>query len=148
MEKTCSKCKKILSLKKFYRDKQKKDGLKSYCKSCDAIIGYRNGKPFYNQRKLNRRALNRESMNDSYWKQLAIRHKLDFLYVKSLYESQNKLCFYCKFSINGSNLQLDHYYPQSNEKHVLTCSDCNRLKWNRNGDEFIIFISSYIKRFS
>lgn len=39
-EKRCSKCAKILSIDCFYKDKYKKDGLKSHCKSCAS--GYYN----------------------------------------------------------------------------------------------------------
>ena len=148
MNKKCTKCKKTLLITDFYRDKCKKDGLKSYCKKCDALIAYRYGNQIYNKRKAKRRSINRTEMNDSYWKQLAARHQEKSESLKRLYESQFKLCYYCKIHIDGNNLQLDHYNPGSNEKLVLACSDCNRLKWHRQCDEFINFISSYIKRFS
>lgn len=32
--KKCSQCGKRLSVKKFYADKSRKDGLKNYCKEC------------------------------------------------------------------------------------------------------------------
>jgi hypothetical protein len=32
--KKCSQCKKRMGVKKFYKDKSSKDGLKTYCKEC------------------------------------------------------------------------------------------------------------------
>jgi 5-methylcytosine-specific restriction endonuclease McrA len=87
-------------------------------------------------------------MNDSYWKRISKRHKLPYELIKTLYVNQEKKCFYCKVKMDGSNLHIDHYYPKDISKIVLSCPDCNRLKWQKTGDEFITFIATYISRFN
>ena len=37
MEKECSKCKQLKDINNFYKSKNRKDGLHSYCKECDSI---------------------------------------------------------------------------------------------------------------
>lgn len=43
LEKRCIRCKASKPLTEFYKDKLRKDGLRQYCKSCEAIMskGYR-----------------------------------------------------------------------------------------------------------
>ena len=60
----------------------------------------------------------------------------------------NEKCFYCKTDVISSNLHVDHFYPQKEDKLVIACQDCNRLKWQRNGKEFMDFLKNYISRFS
>ena len=148
MNKLCCMCKKNRRLTSFFRDKSKKDGFKVYCKDCDNSFKRRIDKEFRNERSRKRLAINRNQMNDSYWKRISRRHCLPYELLKSIYRDQLEKCFYCFIYINSSNLHIDHYFPQSDLKIVIACEDCNRLKWQRNGDEFIFFLKSYISRFS
>jgi hypothetical protein len=148
MEKKCPMCKKILNIDKFYRDRSRKTGYKSCCKTCDDGFKRNLGKDFLNARMRKRLALNRLEMNDSYWMRISRRHNLSKDLLKSIYMNQTEKCFYCKIHIDGTNLQVDHYYPQENTKIVISCADCNRLKWQKNGDEFILFLKTYILRFN
>lgn len=147
MEKQCSMCKKTLNINNFYRDKSRKSGYKSYCKTCDNGFKRNLDKDFLSARIRKRHAINRSEMNDSYWKRISRRHNLSNDLLKSIYFHQNKKCFYCNILIDSSNLHVDHYYPQMNTKIVMSCADCNRLKWQKDGDEFILFLKTYILRF-
>jgi len=148
MEKKCTMCKMMFPLTSFYRDKYKKDGYKSYCKTCDGSFQRNLDKEFLNNRVRKRLKENRIEMNDSYWKRIARRHKTCSELLKSIYVEQNKKCFYCKIDITSSILHVDHFYPQKSDKLVIACQDCNRLKWQRNGNEFMNFLKNYISRFS
>ncbi len=141
-------CKMVFPLTSFYRDKYKKDGYKVYCKTCDGSFHRNLDKDFLNNRLRKRRELNRAEMNESYWKRIGRRHNASWQLLKSLYEEQEKKCFYCKDSVDYKNLHIDHFYPQKSDKLVIACQDCNRLKWQRNGEEFMSFIKIYISRFS
>ena len=148
MDKLCSMCKLNLPFARFYKDRSKKDGYKVYCKSCDTSFARRKDIEFLRERINRNHSRNRLEMNDSYWKRIARRHKVDAALLKSIYIDQHKKCFYCKVDLLAANLHVDHYYPKSSIKIVISCADCNRLKWQKNGDEFLVFIKTYINRFS
>ena len=148
MEKKCTMCKMMFPLTSFYRDKYKKDGYKVYCKTCDGSFHRNLDKNFLNERKRKRREKNRVEMNDSYWKRVGDRHKYHWEKLKAIYEEQEKKCFYCMTLVTSENLHVDHFYPQKSDKLVISCQDCNRLKWQRNGEEFMSFLKIYISRFS
>lgn len=141
-------CKMMLPLTSFYRDKYKKDGYKVYCKTCDGSFQRNLDKEFLNKRVRKRLKENRSQMNDSYWKRIGRRHKASWELLRSLYIEQDKNCFYCKTPVTNENLHVDHFYPQKSDKLVIACEDCNRLKWQRNGEEFMSFLKNYIARFS
>ena len=148
MKKICSKCNKEYLISNFYRDKYKKDGYKSYCKTCDSCFPRKIDKEYRNMRIRKRLAYNRDEMNDSYWSRISRRHKQSAEFFKNLYHKQSRKCYYCKVDVIASNLHVDHYYPQKDIKLVISCCDCNRLKWQKSGDEFLEFIKTYILRFS
>ncbi len=152
MKKQCSQCKEELSLDNFYKDSTHKDGLTNVCKKCW------NKKTIENRKKRGREhenlvvrikeEFNRQQLNDQHWKKICKFHNLDYREIKKLYKEQNGKCYYCTTNLTGYNIHIEHYYPKRNDKIVLACCDCNRLKWQRTGDEFIVFLKEYISRFS
>lgn len=158
--KICGRCKKNLLIESFGKDKRRKDGLMRMCKECVRIQYIKVQKPYRQKKREHirfmereREARNREKMNHFYFKKLTKFHwqknkrKISVEEVQSMLIQQNKKCFYCKVELTGSNLHIEHYYPKSNDKIVLACADCNRLKWTKTGDEFFIFIKEYVSRF-
>lgn len=73
--------------------------------------------------------------------------------LKQLYES-NPFCSYCRIPLSKESVVFDHKIPLSRmgNHHIfniaVTCTDCNQLKSSRTDDEFKLFLSEYISRFS
>lgn len=65
----------------------------------------------------------------------------DEIYANKSFEELN--CFYCNNNISKTSLEVDHYISKKNggsddkDNLVLACTDCNKLKKDRNGDEFL-----------
>ncbi len=160
--KKCDRCNIELPINLFHKDKTRPDGLLRYCKSCLKIA---RTKRIEKEREWARNweAKNRAEMNEHYLKKVVKFHRYKTARTKSgrygkynvtveriqrLMLSQKGKCYYCKVVLNGGNMHVEHFYPRSNYKIVLSCADCNRLKWTKNGDEFILFLKEYISRFS
>lgn len=144
--KYCTGCDKTLPVSYFHMNRSTKDGLGSQCKECRKTFRNAN-KPRYNEVRRLAEVRDREEMNDRFWKKTSKYHHLDWITVRQIYSDQNKKCFYCKIEIKAGNLHLEHYYPKRTDRIVIACADCNRLKWQRNGDEFIEFLKEYTSRF-
>lgn len=143
MEKKCTKCGKKLSLKLFFRDIQKKDGLTSSCKECirrQTILSYdkrreqalKYAKKYYTKNKEKQIKRQRE-----------LRKKL----VGDIFEILGNKCKICGFN-NKIALQIDHlngsgykhrkisgggmtYYRQIKNKlqdYQLLCANCNFIE--------------------
>ena len=134
--KKCSMCKEEFPISFFYTDKTRVAGVNHRCKSCDKKLVVR------------RITKNRLNMNDTYWRLCGRQHKVDGYLLKNIFQKQDKKCFYCRCNVAAKNLHFDHFYPKQKSKIVIACSDCNRLKWERDGIQFMIFIKEYISRFS
>lgn len=72
----------------------------------------------------------------------------------NLYENQsyNELkCFYCDKSIKETPLEVDHYISRKNKglndesNLVLCCTDCNQIKKEMNGDEYLKLLKKEVK---
>lgn len=69
--------------------------------------------------------------------------------VLRLLEAAAYKCQYCNVEISTKTFQIDHAIPLSEEgahafdNLVCACDDCNRLKWNRTKEEFLLFLSEY-----
>lgn len=147
MKRTCTKCNKKLPLTSFHKDNNRPDGFLSNCVNCRKSYRMKHkDKEKVTRQKWEQKS--RISMDDSWWRKISRYHHLDYVKIKSIFEKQNKKCFYCKIELSYKNLHIEHYYPKKNDKIVIACCDCNRLKWRRNGDEFINFLKEYITRFS
>ena len=75
MNKTCTKCKKLLGLEYFHKDKYAKDKLRSFCKRCACVVGAKNrSKNIDDARKRDRDYYHANSTRintnkrDRYWK--------------------------------------------------------------------------------
>ena len=143
--KLCKICGKNKRLTQFRSDISRKDNLYYKCRDCEHSY-YLNNKEKIIKRLGNWRNKNRKECNIFFWRRGAIRHKLIAEDLVKQFEIQDKKCFYCKVDLTADNLQIEHYYPKGT-KIVISCKDCNRLKWSKNGDEFIKFIHEYISRF-
>lgn len=124
MKKLCSKCKVEKPLDEFYKNKNTKDGVHHYCKSCLSI----HRKNSYDYIKIK----NKETIN---------RYNLTLEEVENLYISQNKKCKICNterllVSKHGG-LYIDHCHTTGKVRGLL-CSKCNRLLGNCNDDITIL----------
>ena len=108
--------------------------------------------------ELARRKVKRDSdqkeLNNAWWERKVhyykwkLKSNTDYREVITIFNNQNKKCFYCNLELRtAEQIHLEHYYPKSDKKIVISCPDCNRLKWRKNGDEFIAFLKEYISRF-
>ena len=108
--KTCSKCKKTLPLVRFKKDKNRKDGLSSWCKKChsDDVVKYQ---------KRNKQATDRNKKRH----QIKSYGITDKDYYK-IYDKQHGECLICeqKFDV----LCIDHCHS-TGEIRGLICSKCN-----------------------
>mgnify|MGYP001585282841 CR=1 FL=1 len=140
--KTCKSCNEAKNLNQFHKDLTKKDGVYSKCKHCEHSFYLKN-----KQRIIKRgcawRKKNRDELNIFFWRKGALRHKTSGEELQKQFFIQDKKCFYCGIELNGDNLQIEHYNPKDKNKLVISCCDCNRLKWNRKGDDFIKFLQEY-----
>ena len=122
--KTCSKCKETKELTEFYRNKTKKDGVRSACKKCEKIIN----KTDYDNNIISKREYQRE-----------YRKKIGIVKIKQYrknYESKNKE----KIKIKRGEIYLKNkekfnsiskeYYKKN--KYILNKKsveyNCNRYK--------------------
>src|SRR3990167_2953515 len=81
------------------------------------------------------RKKNRQELNLGHWKKLAYYYKLNGEELQKQFLKQDKKCFYCKVAFDKKIApSVEHYFPRNNSRVVISCMDCNRLKWNRNGD--------------
>lgn len=149
VKKTCKRCNRLLSYSEFAKDLKSKDCHRNICKTCDRI------------RIRNKHSLNKKEQTMTWWNCRAnsvnkrgTKNLLDKITGKDLYNlflNQHKKCFYCNIDIS-KNFQVEHIEPISNggrniiENICLSCEDCNRLKWNKSHEQFIIFLTEYANR--
>ena len=108
--KVCAKCKKELPLVEFWKDKQNKDGLKVYCKSCAST--YRKHWKPKNPKKY------AETKQKS---RLQIQYNLSIADFKQLLDSQQNKCAICGKEIK---LLVDHCHNTLFVRGLL-CRNCN-----------------------
>lgn len=145
--KTCKSCNEAKNLDQFHKDISKKDGVYSKCKSCEHLFYLKNRKKII-KRNLAWHKKNRQEVNIFFWRKGALRHGTSGEKLQKQYLLQEKKCYYCGIELIGNKLQIEHYNPKDNNRLVISCPDCNRLKWNRNGDDFIKFLQEYLSRFN
>ena len=98
--KTCFKCQHELDADEFYSSKANKDGLSSYCKSCNNEIGR--------------------------WRHLRVKYDITQEEYKALLEKRGGVCAVCKSSCSTNvNLCVDHCHETGDIRGLL-CNDCNR----------------------
>jgi hypothetical protein len=111
-------------------------------------IRYQKNKDIISHRSTRIRTKNRIELNLYHWKRLASRHQLNGEELQKQFLTQEKRCFYCKVIFDEKNIpSVEHYFPGDNSKIVISCIYCNRLKWDKDGDNFILFLKEYVSRF-
>ena len=148
--KRCNKCNLEKPLSRFYKDKGTKDGFSYPCKECDnkrRNVSYSKYLGAYRERHRNWSRKNKEKLNIFYWNKRGSNYHVSGKYLQNIFLKQGELCYYCKVGLRDSNFHIEHTTPQDNSKIVISCPDCNRLKWTRNEKEFREFLKKYILRF-
>jgi hypothetical protein len=111
--KQCTKCKAIKETKFFYRDKQKKEGIGSWCKSClnKNAVEYRKNGFNIEQVRFNQTKFSTGITREQY---------------ELLLKNQNNKCAICKTEYGTTNkkFSVDHCHD-SNLVRGLLCSRCN-----------------------
>lgn len=139
--KKCFNCKKTKPNSRFYRDKQKKDGLSPRCTKCLRSV---NIQPVYNELLKKCPACKENKSKEDFWKnrgnldglqvyckpcrknyELAQRYGISFKEYLELLESQKHCCQICgEINRSGKMLGVDHCH-KSNRIRGLLCSNCN-----------------------
>lgn len=161
--KKCSKCKKELQLSEFWKDKYKKDGLRSACKNCNAndkeyLRNYnlktKDRRKEYrkqNSEKLNKSSREWQKNNPERVKLLKKRsnlkkYGLTVEQYESILKSQGSACAICK---SVKYLQIDHDHKccpdqaSSCGKCVrgVLCRNCNTLLGNAKDSTNILIMA-------
>lgn len=138
MNKTCSKCSSTKSVELFSKDKKKKDGYCSQCKSCQNSDKARNNevrKQYYERNKSNILL----SMRQKYKadpaaakdRDLKKAYGISIEQYNALLKSQQECCAICKQhkSLFKKSLAVDHCH-RSGKVRGLLCTNCNRAVGN------------------
>lgn len=105
--KKCYKCKETKSLSKFYKNKNKKDGLSTYCKKCDLTYD----RDWYirnpDRDRIRKRNWSRKNMNKvlEYEKYYHLTQKIIVL---QFYSDGKMCCKNCNYDENIDALTIDH----------------------------------------
>lgn len=167
--KTCSKCKKEKELAEFYKDKGKKDGLKSWCKECHLEDSRKRESKYnetrrkyreehqeeYRKKKREYYKENKEKILESnkQWRQTfngrllsykrsAEQRGIEWLLTESEFESfWNKPCSYCGGDIETVGIdRIDSQGSYEIGNCKSCCTDCNKMKLDLSEDEFLKLI--------
>ena len=167
--KKCSKCKKEKELTEFYKDKSKKDGLKSWCKECH-LEDSRKRESRYNETRKKYREEHREESREKKkkyykknkehilesnrkWRQTfkgrllsykrsAEQRKINWLLTEDEFESfWKKPCSYCGDEIETIGIdRIDSKKSYEINNCKPCCTDCNKMKLDLSEDEFLKLI--------
>lgn len=111
--KICCGCKKERSLRKFYKDKNRKDGRNYYCIDCSKL---------YNQRPY----VKKRCRDAEYKRQLRKKYNMSLADYDQMLEFQNGVCVTCgKINKGGKRLAVDHNH-KTGEIRGLLCQKCNQ----------------------
>lgn len=140
--KNCSYCKKEKSLEEFHREKSKKDGLASYCKSCNKLKNIEN----YNNFLIRKRQYSTKRKHAA---EYAIIRKYGVTrseYLNML-NKQNNTCFICNKPSIKKNLCIDHDH-KTNKVRGLLCNNCNSgLGFFKDNIEVLLKATEYLKKY-
>jgi hypothetical protein len=127
-QKICSKCGISRSVNEFWKDKDRKDGLYSWCIPCTKT--YKRTKKYFRTKEQTRE------------QHLKRTYGLTLEQYDEMFESQNGVCAICGgVNINGKRLCVDHNH-KTNKVRGLLCHSCNFFIGNSK--ESIIILRSAI----
>lgn len=141
--KSCSYCRKVLHLSRFYRDKTRLDGRGRICKPCAKeyrIKNFNRDREKQSEKdKAYKRTLSGKFTN---LKTTAAWRGIDMKLTKEQYKSLTKAgkCYYCKDTLPEASYGLDRKNPKIGytvRNSVPCCTICNRMKTVLNYSEFI-----------
>lgn len=120
--KICTKCKKVLLISRFYKQKKGKYGVSSVCKEC---------KLKYNQtpkRKKQRAKYRKSEVGKTNRKrEIVKRHGLTLEQYDEMFLIQNGICYICgEVNPSGNRLHVDHNHKTGRVRKLL-CTRCNIL---------------------
>lgn len=108
--KKCSKCRKRLNRRNFNKDRGKKDGCFSWCRTCSKKRGKQYNTPERKKIKMN------------YWYQRI--YHITSAERQQMLIWQNHRCAICRMKENGKKLHVDHNH-ETEKIRMLLCDGCN-----------------------
>lgn len=129
---TCTKCKVKQQNECFNTDKRKKNGLKSYCKTCQKnydLIRYEKDPQGQRDRIKNYRKRIKETFPELAYisnrkASLKRNYGISLEQYNNLLKEQNGCCYICKELPSKKQLAVDHCHT-TNKVRKLLCSKCN-----------------------
>lgn len=123
-KKKCCKCKRLLSLDSFYKNKSRYDGLSSDCKECS-----------YKYHTKWNKSLRSKNLRKKYYKKyyeqgkvrkwkLKQRYNLTLEQYDKMFIKQNGVCAICGVSLEYLKANVDHDHKTDKVRGLL-CSKCN-----------------------
>ena len=155
-KKKCKKCHVVRKASEFFKNKKRKDGLRSRCKLCEKEAQrIRYERVGHEEARERRKGIKSKPESYSYWRERVkpkVHKGIDPYALKDKY-FKDPSCQYCgiKFG-HPEEAQLDHDNPRSRgglneiKNIVFACSPCNRMKGNMIGSEFVEFLKMYFSR--
>lgn len=149
--KKCTKCKQLLSVDSFYKDKNKKTGLKEACKKCSNISTTN----WRNKNKIKIKESSAAYYKSDYGKFIGLKnkavrtkHQFKLTYDEYIEIIKENKCFYCNESLPEYGSGVDRI--NSNKGYVQNncrpcCTMCNRMKSNYTESEFLSQMDKIIK---
>lgn len=152
--KTCPKCKQEKSVSEFHRDKNRKDGYTSLCKSCKKGYHqeYERSEKCKKVRQKYAQTPKGKLIHRKIWqRKRAIKKAVNFwlpfdtIFWNFKLKLTKGYCPSCGRYIGIDKLSMDHIFPLSKSGFHIgwntmpLCGSCNSLKWNRNLFEFYLY---------
>ena len=130
MEKTCIKCKQLLPITEFHRNRSKPGGRQNFCRQCAKAIkkARSNGQPEYRR-----------------WEQIKRKYGMTQHEWEALFKEQDECCAICKTKVpGGSNWHTDHCHDSGKVRGILCCN-CNQ-GLGQIGDNNLIAAVFYLQK--
>jgi hypothetical protein len=128
----CSKCNRRKKISNYPPDMACRDGRKLQCYSCVTK----------NRQYISQKVGSINKRDHQY--------KLSTKFLRTQLTQQSNSCYYCGCAL--ITFSIDHKLPRSRggtnkeSNIVLTCGDCNHLKFTRTETEFKVFLNEYMVR--
>ena len=139
-KKKCCRCKQILSIENFWKNKGIADGYDVTCVQCRKGDYYNNGgKEYFKNYKRKHPRKNRRSSR------LWHKYKLTLEQYDEMFEQQNGVCAICSgVNLDGRRLVVDHDH-KTNKVRGLLCTGCNTKLGIVEDIDFVCAANLYLK---